>query len=151
MNATIGFSDIIAIGYPDSSFRQAWRMRKAVKKSFLDRAMDAYRDRFKEKPTQAKVAGLVGLKQPSANEWKQPGRYPELGAVVVMADKLGVAVEWLLTERGPKHVPPVDTDAEALWRLWPRLSALDRSKVVAYAETRLEQEDGPGSSAGAAL
>ncbi|MEY4760662.1 MAG: Bacteriophage repressor helix-turn-helix domain [Pseudomonadota bacterium] len=127
-------------------------MRKTVKRTFLDRALEAYRERYKDKATQAKVAALVGKKQPSAAEWGQPGRFPEMGAVTELAEKLGVAVEWLLTERGPKHVPPVDKDAQALWTLWPRLDELGRARVVAYAETRVDEgEDGSGSSVGAHL
>jgi len=152
MAATIGYSDILAIGYTDDGMRHASSMRKAVQRTFLDRAMEAYEERFKERPTQAKVAALVGKKQSSAAEWRQPGRFPEMGAVTKLAEEFGVTVEWLLTGRGPRYVPPVDKDAQALWSLWPRLDELSRSKVVAYAETRVDKcEEGPGSSAGAGL
>lgn len=152
MRRTIGVSDTSAIGYIDMDFRQASVMRKSEKRTFLQRAMEAYKERYEEKPTQTKLAALVGKKQPSAAEWGQPGRFPEMGAVTELAKRFGVTVEWLLTERGPKYVPPVDTDAQALWRLWPRLGELDRARVVAYAEARLDEtRDGSGTSAGAGL
>lgn len=152
MTRSIGHSDILTIGSSDTAFRQASRMRKLAKRTFLDRAKDAYTERFKEKATQAKLAVLVGKKQPSVQEWGLQGRFPEMGTVVELAEKLSVSVEWLLTERGPRYVPPVDKDAQALWKLWPRLEDLDRARVVAYAETRLDDSGGgSGSAAGTSL
>ena len=96
---------------------------------------------------------VVRLVKPFFSRWhrKAAKKYPELETVVEIAVKLGVSVEWLLSERGPKFVPPVDKDAQALWGLWPRLGERARTKLVAYAETWVAEGGGSGSSVGANL
>lgn len=130
--------------------RHSLRMPKKAR-PFLERMKEAYADKYRDRPTQVKLAALVGKAQPTVSDWGKPGKYPELETVIEIAVKLGVSVEWLLSERGPKFVPPVDKDAQALWELWPRLGEIARTKLVAYAETWVAEGDGSGSSAGANL
>jgi len=101
-----------AIGHIDSGFQHAFVMAKQLR-SFYDRAMEALSERFpKEKATQARLAALAGVKQPSVNDWKDG--YPAMDTAVRLATALGVCVEWLFTERGPKRPPDADNPTLAL-------------------------------------
>jgi hypothetical protein len=91
----------------------------------------------KKKATQAAGAGLVGLKQPSAALWNKPGNYPEMEVAVRLAEKLGVCVQWLLNEEGPKRVPPAnDPHLDALYLVWAELTDVDKRDLVGYARAR---------------
>lgn len=91
------------------------------------------------KPTQAAAAALVGIKQPSVQEWKQPGGFPTMDRAVVLATKLNVNVEWLLTERGPKRPAPPDSYAQQLWSMWTDLNEGDKRELVVRAEGWLQR------------
>jgi hypothetical protein len=91
------------------------------------------------KPTQTAAADLVGLKQPSVQEWKKPGGYPTMENAVTLAHKLNVNVEWLMTERGPKRPAPTDSYAQLLWSMWTDLNEGDKRELVVRAEGWLQR------------
>lgn len=101
------------------------------KRSFWDRVQEAMRDKGLD-PTQ-KVAGkLIGISQPSVHKWKHGGQ-PKMEHAVSLASKLGVCVEWLYSERGPKH--PMDEESSYLLNTF-RLLKSDRlrDKAIAYID-----------------
>jgi transcriptional regulator with XRE-family HTH domain len=112
--------------------------KTSPKHSLLDRIRDAYREKYKAKPTQTQIATIAGVRQPSVSDWGKDGKFPELRNAVALAVDLDVSLEWLLTERGPRRVPPADAESQLLWKLWRQLDDLGRSKVIAYTEQRLE-------------
>lgn len=114
----------------------------------------------KQTATQKYGAGLVGLKQPSAALWNKPGKYPEMDVAVRLAARLGVCVQWLLTEEGPKRVPPSnDSHLDALYLVWPELREVDKRDLVGFARglsdrakqsTQQASEVGNGNQMGSA-
>lgn len=84
------------------------------------------------KPTQKAAAALVGIAQPSVNKWAK-GKLPILEHVIILATKLGVSVEWLLTERGPKH--PLDSESTALLNAYTGLRTQRlKDRALAYID-----------------
>lgn len=77
------------------------------KRSFWLRVQEAMSDNG-IKPTQKAAAALIGIKQPSVVKWARGG-LPSMEHVVTLSTKLGVCVEWLFTERGPKHPMTAET------------------------------------------
>jgi DNA-binding XRE family transcriptional regulator len=61
--------------------------------------------------TQVYVAKKLGVTQPAITLWNKPGGFPTLENSISLAEHLGVNVEWLLTERGPKRPLPQDATA----------------------------------------
>jgi hypothetical protein len=123
MRESIGIAYQHAIGHFDSPFQHAFAMAKQVR-SVYERAMEALAERFpKERPTQGKLAAIAGIKQPSVNDWKDG--YPAMDTAIRAATGLGVCVEWLLTERGPKR--PAESDDPTLALLLSQLD--DRQKA----------------------
>jgi hypothetical protein len=112
-------------------------------RTFWDRVAEAMRD-LGMSPTQTAAAKLIGIKQPSVSDWTKPGGYPTMENGVRLAGKLGVCVEWLFTENGPKRPPPRDMAAERLWDLWGRLDDSTRGEMVGLAVGRVgpPREDG---------
>ena len=102
-----------------------------------ERTKEALRDK-KLPPTQAEAARLAEVKQPSVAEWNRPGIVPAMETAVRLSMRLGVCVEWLLTERGPKYPTDVlghyDEIAAELLQLWDRLSDDAKYKILAFAE-----------------
>jgi hypothetical protein len=87
--------------------------------------------------TQKYGAALVGKAQPSAALWNKPNRYPEMDVAIRLAEKLGVCVQWLLNEEGPKRVPPAnDAHLDALYLVWPELPDVEKRDLVGYARAR---------------
>ena len=93
--------------------------------------MEALAERFpREKPTQGKLAQVAGIKQPSVNDWKDG--YPAMDTAVRTATALGICVEWLLTERGPKRPP--DADNPTLGLLLSQLDDRQKARLAKLAE-----------------
>jgi len=133
---TIGITYSRAIGHIDSGLLHAFGMAKQLR-SFYDRAMEALAERFpKEKPTQGRLAMLAGVKQPTVNDWKDG--YPGMDTAVRLATALGVCVEWLFTERGPKRPPDADNPTLAL--LLSQLDDRQKAKLAKLAEVLKEPE-----------
>lgn len=110
------------------------------KRSFWLRVQEAMKDKNLE-PTQ-KVAGeLIGIKQPSVHKWTKGGQ-PKMEHVLALATKLGVCVEWLYLERGPKY--PLDAESSYLLNTFNSLSSDRlRDKVLAYIDAMVDR--GPAS------
>jgi hypothetical protein len=100
-------------------------------RSVYERAMEALEERYpKQKPTQGRLAALAGIKQPSVNDWKTG--YPAMDTAVRLAMNLGVCVEWLMTERGPKRPP--DSDNPSLALLLSQLDDRQKARLARLAE-----------------
>lgn len=129
----IAYSD--AIGHTNLGFAHAVQMAKQLR-SVYERAMEALAERFpREKATQGRLAQVAGVKQPSVNDWKDG--YPAMDTAVRLSTALGVCVEWLLTERGPKHPPEGSDPTLALL-----LSQLDdRQKIRLAKLVKVLKED----------
>jgi hypothetical protein len=127
---TIGITYRCAIGHSYPGFTHAFDMAKQVR-SVYDRAMEALAERFpNQKATQAKLASVAGVRQPSVNDWKDG--YPAMDTAVRLATALGVCVEWLLTERGPKHPPQAENSTLAL--LLSQLNDRQKARLAKLAE-----------------
>ncbi len=106
-------------------------------RSVYERAMEALAERFpKEKATQGRLAQVAGVKQPSVNDWKDG--YPAMETAVRLASSLGICVEWLLTERGPKRPP--DADNPTLGLLLSQLDDRQKARLAKLAEILKDTE-----------
>jgi hypothetical protein len=133
---SIGTAYRRAIGPFDSGFQHAFGMPRQVR-SVYDRAMEALAERYpRDKPTQAKLAAIAGVKQPSVNDWKDG--YPTMDTAARLALALGVCVEWLLTERGPKRPPDADNPTLAL--LLSQLDDRQKARLAKLAEVLKDTE-----------
>lgn len=111
----------------------------AKERSFYDRAMEGLRERFpRDKPTQGKLAALAGVKQPSVNDWKEGS--PAIDTGVRLAESLGLCVEWLYTERGPKRPAKASPDTLGpLSPIWGELNERQKAQLAKYADFIKEQ------------
>lgn len=107
-------------------------MPKEPTRSFWLRTKEALEE-ARLPATQAFVAKKLGLTQPAVHLWTKPNGFPTLENTISLAQLLGVNVEWLLTERGPKRPLPQDATAQKLWDLWPRLSDGDKRELLGMA------------------
>lgn len=109
-------------------------MVKPKERSFLERALEALRDRYpNERPTQVRLAKVAGVSQPAAREWGFPNRAPDHAGVLKIAKETGVCVEWLYTERGPKY-PPAQPEGDPFLREWDQLDEDTRRQIARYTE-----------------
>lgn len=132
---SIGLPYEKAIGQPYARVRHNWDMPKIKERTFLERALEALKERYpRERPTQTRLAKIVGVSQPAVFEWGLPGRAPDHAKVLKLATELNVCVEWLYTERGPKH-PQKPTDSpEPFLRDWDKLDPDLRRQIARYAD-----------------
>lgn len=56
--------------------------------------------------TQKQIARFLGVSQPMISDIATGKKLPDMENAIRWAIKLGVCVDWLLTERGPKHPEP---------------------------------------------
>ena len=70
-------------------------------KTFWQRLCEVYTAKHKSRCTQEKAAKLIGTTQGAAKKWKAGG-FPTMDNAVQLAEKLTVAVDWLLTGRQPR-------------------------------------------------
>jgi hypothetical protein len=90
---SIGLPYFLAIGHPYVSLAQNLPMAKTRERTFLERALEALRDRYpRERPTQVRLAKIAGVSQPAVHEWGIPGRAPEHSSVLKLAKELNVCV-----------------------------------------------------------
>jgi hypothetical protein len=116
---------------------------KTSQRTFWSRVEEALRERGLP-TTQVYVAKHLKISPPSVNEWTRLGGYPTIDNTISLSAHLGVCVEWLLTERGPKRPLPQDATAQKLWDLWPRLTDGDKRELVGMASGMLRRsEDHP--------
>jgi DNA-binding XRE family transcriptional regulator len=104
-----------------------------TQRTFWARVKEALRDRGLP-ATQTYAAGIAGVSQPSISDWNKQGNAAELANALKLAKRLGVCVEWLYTERGPKRPGrPDDALAQRLWDLWPRLPEDVKAEIIGHA------------------
>lgn len=129
---SIGIAYRKAIGRFDFCLPHAAGMAK--ERSFYDRAMESLQERFpRDKPTQTKLAALAGVRQPTVNDWKEGA--PAVDTGVRLAVALGVCVEWLYTERGPKRPPkPAPEHLGPLSPIWSQLDEKQKAQLARYAD-----------------
>lgn len=102
-------------------------MKTDEQKTFWERLSEAMREAGKD-PTQAGVADLLQIKQPSAYKYCHGG-YPSLANAIVLAEKLRVCVEWLLTGRGVKR--PMRADTARLVAMYEQLEdEFERGEII---------------------
>lgn len=117
-------------------------VRKPPHRTFWLRVKEALHDKGWPE-TQKYAAQIAHVKQPSVSDWNKPGKTPELDTAVDLALQLGVCVEWLYTERGPKHPgPPGDKVAQQLWSMWGDLSDDGKRDLLGFARG-LQMRDDP--------
>lgn len=129
----IGLPYNFAIGSPYIEIEHNHGMAKPKERSFLERAFEAYQDRYRQKATQEKIGKIVGVSQPAAREWGFPDRAPDHAGVLKLAKELNVCVEWLYTERGPKH-PIADPESDPFLKEYGQLDEERRSQLLRYSE-----------------
>lgn len=131
----IGLPYSYAIGGSYEPASQNWPMPRHKERSFLDRALEALKDRYpRERPTQIRLAKIAGVSQPAVFEWGLPGRAPEHKTVLNLAYELNVCVEWLYTERGPKHPQKAEDSADPFLQKWNELPPEIRQQVSRYTD-----------------
>lgn len=124
-----------AIGRSYDAFSHNWVMAKPRERTFLERALEALKDRYpRERPTQTRLAKITGVSQPAVFEWGLPGRAPDHAKVLKLATELNVCVEWLYTERGPKHPQKLVDSPEPFLRDWDKLDPDIRRQIARYAD-----------------
>lgn len=128
--SSIGFSYSIATGLTYVASGDTSHMGRTP----WNRIQEAMRDKGL-KPTQVECARLIGVKQPSVAEWASGETAPSMENSRILAKKLGVCVEWILTEQGPKHPgPPMEPEAQAVWDAWSRIPPDDRGRAAGFVE-----------------
>lgn len=134
VNENIRLPYSLAIGSPYTHFSQNPEVQKPKERSFLDRALEALRDRYpKERPTQVRLAKIAGVSQPAAREWGLPDRAPDHARVLKIAKETGVCVEWLYTERGPKY-PPSVPESDSFLKQWADLDPTTRGELERFRD-----------------
>lgn len=84
--------------------------------------------------TQKAAGRLIGKSQNAGFKWKH-GELPERSNLIAIALKLGVAVEWLETGRGPKYVPaPQDPVSAEIFRLVADADELQRMEFLNFLQ-----------------
>lgn len=105
-------------------------MKKQAPRTIWERVREAFDDKGFD-CTQVAVARFLGIQQGSISDWNKPRKGIRLDHAIRIAEHTGVCVEWLLTERGPKHIgPPKDAIGSRLWTLWHKLD--DDAKLDAW-------------------
>lgn len=116
-------------------------MRNSPKRTIWERVREAFDDKGYD-CTQVAVAAFLGIKQGSISDWNKPGKGLKLEHAIKIAEHTGVCVEWLLTERGPKHTgPPRDAVGARLWTLWHKLD--DEAKLDAWEAANRRFKEAP--------
>jgi hypothetical protein len=126
---SIGDSDKSAIGQTYPIARHTAGMALQTPSTFWTRTKEAF-DEAKLDSTQEGVAKFLGIKQPSI-----PDGFPTMANAIKLAHKANVCVEWLLTGRGPRRLPPKDGAAEHLWQIWNNLPPVRQAQVIGFAQT----------------
>lgn len=133
----IGFTYKNNIGISDLRRGDNVRMSRAPQRSFFERAMEGLIEKYpKETARQARLAQLAGVKQPTVNDWKEGA--PAIDTGIRLAKALGLCVEWLYTERGPKRPGVANTDGDQylspILEAWPELDDELKRQIAKYAD-----------------
>lgn len=82
---------------------------------------------------------LIGISQPSVNAWNKPDQYPKMDIAVRSAERLGICVQWLLSEQGPKRpLPTNDAHLETLLSSWIKIREADKLDLIGAARIRAD-------------
>ena len=100
-----------------------------IKRTIYDRIIEARKDAGQE-TTQTAIATDLGIFQSAVGKWKA-GKGASHNHMLKLAKSTGVCVEWLYTERGPKH--PAHPDIVQLIADLDGLSPSDRAAVIRFA------------------
>lgn len=86
--------------------------------------------------TQAGIAAMLGISQPSVAEWNRGGM-PTIERTVRAAELSGLCVEWIYTGRGPKtpgNEIPADDQVRELLKVWDKLAPDARGSLLSTAK-----------------
>jgi hypothetical protein len=135
----IGYSIAIAQRYVAERHAQVMNRGSEIS-TFWDRLTSRMSEKYPDSfPTSAsvtqKAAGrLIGKSQNAGFKWKH-GELPERANLIAIALRLGVAVEWLETGRGPKFVPdPQDPVSAEIFRLVADSDELQRMEFLNFLQ-----------------
>lgn len=134
MDRSIGISYAQSIGKTYVGARHSSPVTKIHDPKIWDRILVALKGIGIVDNQQTHIAKLIGIAQPSVSGWESHTSMPSLANVRKLAIKTNVCVDWLYTERGPKHPgPPMEPVAERLWSAWGQLSDEEKSELAGYA------------------
>jgi transcriptional regulator with XRE-family HTH domain len=107
-----------------------------AKQTIYDRLMQAYAEKYPAEATTQKVVGeRLGIAQSDISRYKTGERLPRWERVIGVAVELNIAVEWLLTGRGPKRpIQELPPGIEELLEFWDKLPPEAQSTVIGYAK-----------------
>jgi hypothetical protein len=149
IGATIGDSYVSSIGQTYTADGHSRIVPKLHQTGFWDRLVKALAKNGYEGPNyQTAVAKLIGIKQPSVHLWAVGRTMPSMANVVKLADKLGVEVQWLLSDaKSKKRSLNVDRTANELMAMWPHLSDVTKGRLLGIASQSI-QESAPPADVG---
>lgn len=111
------------------------RMSEDERKTFWQRLREAYFNKHRENLTQKKAAALVKATQGAGKRWAHGG-FPKMEHAIMLAEKLDVSVEWLLTGRGEKK--PLSAQEQQLVAYFRSLPSEEaRIKLLGHLEWSL--------------
>ncbi len=96
---------------------------------------------------QGAVGKEFGVKGASVSYWLGAKKMPDMGHAIIVARRLNVAVEWLLTGRGTMRITEgASRQSLALIGTFERLSPRGKGELLGYASFVAAREgDKPGS------
>lgn len=96
----------------------------------------------KHRGRQRHVAKLFKVDQKAARKWLEGDGYPKMETVILIAKKLQVAVEWLLTGRGEKRVMDnTENQMGHLIDMWLKMRPEIQDHWLTYGEFLLKPQD----------
>lgn len=105
-------------------------------KAIYPRLMEAFEAKYPGHPTTQKAVGeKLKVAQSDISRYKTGERLPRWDRVIGLAVKLDVAVEWLLTGRGPRApIQSIPPGIEELLEFWDKLPPEAQQTVIGYAK-----------------
>ncbi len=88
----------------------------------LNHALDLYGVPPKGKGRQITVGKIFGVSQKAANKWLEGISLPNTMRIAVIAEKLGVNVEWLTYGTGPINIESLPGSINSRWKQVPLIS-----------------------------
>lgn len=93
------------------------------------------------------VAKMFQVDQKAARKWLEGEGYPKLETVILIARKLQIAVEWLLTGRGQKRVmEDSNSQMATLIDMWLRMRPEAQEQWLRYGDFLLTSQSAPASA-----
>ena len=98
---------------------------------------------------QVVVAKMFSVGQKAARKWMEGEGFPEMEKCIIIARKLNVSIEWLLTGRGKRHmIDDANAGLTKLLALWFRMSEPLQNEVIDYSAYLIEKSQPAQSPAG---